>query len=98
MLGRSAAWLIEMAAHASALTQESHHETLRGSAWAVMGSVGLCARAHGMQEGLPTFPSLAIVGLSHITNKTSIQIQILSSFYDHTILYSDTMLVIILNW
>ena len=60
-----------MAAHAGALMQESHHATLRGSAWAVMGSVGLCAQAHGMQECLPAFPSLATVGLAHITNKNS---------------------------
>ena len=76
MLGRSAAQLTKMAAHASALAQESRHETLRGSVQAVMGSVDLCARAHGMQERLLAFPSLAIVGSMHITNKTNIQIQI----------------------
>ena len=69
--GRGAARLIEMAAHAGTLAQESCHETLRGSAWAVMGSVGLCAQAHGMQECLPAFPSLATVGSAHITNKNS---------------------------
>ena len=61
MSGCCVARLRETVAHAGALMQESCHATLRGSAWAVMGSAGSCARAHGMQEGLPTFPSLATV-------------------------------------